>query len=170
MGCVNGVQNNQNLKNKIKKMLNIMIQYEEKINFINQQFLADLQEILTSDEYQIDEQIIIVVENKSECETICSQLDCSTKKEQILIENYQKQIAEQNDKIKPLINQALFYIQNFASIQSNVEFPVLRQCIKKFQQNGFSYKIITIQQINQKQKFKTNLDIIGALCESVIIQ
>ncbi|EAR97086.1 hypothetical protein TTHERM_01353140 (macronuclear) [Tetrahymena thermophila SB210] len=134
MGCVNGVQNNQKLKTKIKKMLNIMIQYEGKINSINSQFLTDLQKILISDEYQIDEQIIIVVENKSECETIFSQLDCSAKKKQIQIENHQKQIAEQYDKIKPLINQALFYIQNFVSIQSNVEFPVLKFCIKKFYQ------------------------------------
>ncbi|KAL4449068.1 hypothetical protein ABPG74_021060 [Tetrahymena malaccensis] len=127
--------------------------------------------MLKSDEYQVDENIVIIVENKSECETICSQLDCSVKNEQILIQEYLRQISEQNDKLKPMINQAAFYIENYTSLQSNIEYPVLKQCIKKFQQNGFSYKILTVQQqINQKQTLNTNLDIIGTLCESVIIQ
>ncbi|EAS05563.2 hypothetical protein TTHERM_01511190 (macronuclear) [Tetrahymena thermophila SB210] len=80
MGCVNGVQNDQNMKNQIKKMIKIMRQYEERINKINQKFILDLQKMVNPSNYQIDEQVILVVENKSECETISSQIECSVKK------------------------------------------------------------------------------------------
>ncbi|EAR97080.2 hypothetical protein TTHERM_01352090 (macronuclear) [Tetrahymena thermophila SB210] len=121
--------------------------------------------------YQIDEQVILVVENKSECETISSQIECSVKKQQTFIQNYEQQIAEQNEKVKPLVQKSLLHIQNDQNIQKNIELLILNQYIKKFQQNGFSYKIITIQQIQEKDNHQINiLDSIGTFCESIIIQ
>ncbi|EAR97088.1 hypothetical protein TTHERM_01353160 (macronuclear) [Tetrahymena thermophila SB210] len=168
MGCVNGVSSD--MKSKIKKMLKIMSLYEEKIDFINQKFLNDLQRMVNPDNYYVDEQIILVVENKIECETICSQIECSVQREKNLIEDYQKMIAAQNLKIEFLVNQAVYLIENNENISNNMEYLILKQYIQKFQQNGFSFKIITIQQINQKECQQVSLDNIGTFCESVIIQ
>ncbi|KAL4449066.1 hypothetical protein ABPG74_021058 [Tetrahymena malaccensis] len=170
MGCVNGAQNKINLKSQIKNMFSMMTQYEEKINAINQQFLVDLKKVLKSDEYHVDENIIVVLDNKSECETVCSQQDSNNKKEHILIQQYLKQTSEQNAKIKLLVNQALFYIQNYSSIQKISEYLVLKQKILKYLSIGFSFKIYSVQQINKKQYPKVNLETIGSLCESIIIQ
>ncbi|KAL4449072.1 hypothetical protein ABPG74_021064 [Tetrahymena malaccensis] len=169
MGCINGVSNNLNMKSKIKKILKQINQYEQKIDLLNLKFLEDLQKQVNPDDYNIDEQIIIVVENKLECETVCSQIECNTQKEKTLIQEYQKKVNELNEQILPLINQAAYLIEETESMSNNIEYLILKQQIKKFKQNGFSFKIILIQQINTKKSQKISLDNIGTFCESVII-
>ncbi|KAL4480931.1 hypothetical protein ABPG73_020952, partial [Tetrahymena malaccensis] len=99
------------MKSKIKKILKQINQYEQKIDLLNLKFLEDLQKQVNPDDYNIDEQIIIVVENKLECETVCSQIECNTQREKTLIQEYQKKVNELNEQILPLINQAAYLIE-----------------------------------------------------------
>ncbi|KAL4449075.1 hypothetical protein ABPG74_021067 [Tetrahymena malaccensis] len=169
MGCVNGVSNDLSMKTKIRKMLKLMSLYEEKLDQLNQRFLENLQKYVNPNDYNIDEQIIIIIENKLECETVCSQIELNNKREKTLISDYQQKVAEQNEKIQPFINQATYFIHDYENTANSMEYLILKQYIKKFKQNGFSFKIVLIQQINYKKCSKNSLDSIGTFCESVII-
>ncbi|EAR97083.2 hypothetical protein TTHERM_01353110 (macronuclear) [Tetrahymena thermophila SB210] len=91
-------------------MIKIMRQYEEKIKKqtkkqfqIYKKWVALLN---TMNMY-----VILVVENKSECETINSQIECSVKNQQTFIQNYDQYIAEQNEKVKPLSDNPFYNLK-----------------------------------------------------------